>query len=60
MEEKLILKAVKAVPLSIMFVTPFLIGILIGSMFGDIAWVIKLIRNLFFPHIDYSIVTFFN
>jgi len=37
----------------------FLLGILIGSMFGDIAWVIKLTRNLFFPRIDYPIVTFF-
>lgn len=37
----------------------YLLGILIGSLFGDIAWVVKLIRELWIPSIDYSVVTFF-
>ena len=37
----------------------FLLGVLAGSMLGDIAWIIKLTRNIFFPNIDYAIVTFF-
>jgi len=37
----------------------FLLGVLAGSMFGDIAWILKLTRNIFLPNIDYAIVTFF-
>lgn len=37
----------------------FLIGVLVGSMFGDIAWVVKLIRDIFLPSINYNIVVFF-
>lgn len=36
----------------------FLLGILIGSMFGDIAWVIKLCREIWFAHAHYSVVVF--
>src|SRR3972149_9405464 len=35
-----------------------LLGILAGSMFGDIAWVIKLMRELVFPNSSYAFVTF--
>lgn len=37
----------------------FLLGILAGSMFGDIAWVIKLFRELVYPSASYGIITFF-
>ena len=38
----------------------FLLGVLIGSMFGDIAWMIKIVQNNFFSHeAYYSTVTFF-
>lgn len=36
----------------------FAIGILIGSMFGDIAWFVKLIHEIFFPTAPYAPVTF--
>ncbi|MCX5922545.1 MAG: sigma 54-interacting transcriptional regulator [Candidatus Dependentiae bacterium] len=37
----------------------FLLGFLIGSMFGDIAWIIKLTRELWAPHTNYALPTFF-
>ena len=37
----------------------FLLGVLIGSMFGDIAWIVKLLRELWVPDASYSLVTFF-
>jgi transcriptional regulator of aromatic amino acid metabolism len=37
----------------------YLVGVLAGSLFGDIAWVAKLIREMWIPSIDYSVVTFF-
>ena len=37
----------------------FLLGILIGSMFGDIAWIIKLCRELLYPYSSYSMIAFF-
>lgn len=37
----------------------FLLGILIGSLFGDIAWIVKLMREIIAPESSYAIVTFF-
>jgi len=37
----------------------FLLGTLAGSMFGDIAWVVKLIREILIPDFSYTIVIFF-
>ena len=37
----------------------FFIISIAGSLFGDIAWVIKLAHHLFIIPIDYSVVTFF-
>jgi transcriptional regulator of aromatic amino acid metabolism len=37
----------------------YLLGILAGSLFGDIAWIVKLIREMWLPSIDYSTITFF-
>jgi len=38
----------------------FLLGVLFGSMFGDIAWMIKLFRELWFPYSNnYGLITFF-
>lgn len=37
----------------------YLLGILAGSMFGDIAWVIKLVREIWMPETGYSVITFF-
>jgi transcriptional regulator with GAF, ATPase, and Fis domain len=37
----------------------FLLGTLAGSMFGDIAWIVKLIREILIPHSSYIFVTFF-
>ncbi len=37
----------------------FLLGTLIGSMFGDLAWSIKLMREIIWPSTSYSVVTFF-
>lgn len=36
-----------------------LICVLSGSLFGDIAWILKLSRQLIFPTIDYSVLLFF-
>ncbi|MDR3550269.1 MAG: sigma 54-interacting transcriptional regulator [Candidatus Babeliales bacterium] len=36
----------------------FLLGILVGSMFGDAAWMVKLVRELWIPSINYNFVTF--
>lgn len=37
----------------------YLLGILIGSLFGDIAWIVKLIREMWIPTISYGVITFF-
>jgi transcriptional regulator of aromatic amino acid metabolism len=37
----------------------FLVAILVGNMFSDFAWVIKLIQSLFLPGLGYKIVLFF-
>lgn len=37
----------------------FLLGILIGSLFGDIAWIFKLTREIISPESSYALVTFF-
>jgi len=37
----------------------FLLGALIGSMFGDLAWIVKLIRQLAFNDIPYTTYIFF-
>lgn len=37
----------------------FLLGTIIGSLFGDAAWIIKLLRTISFPEISYSTVLFF-
>ncbi len=36
----------------------FLLGTLAGSMFGDIAWIIKLIREILIPNSSYTMVIF--
>lgn len=36
----------------------FLLGVIIGSMFGDVAWIVKLFREIWWPSSDYSMVTF--
>jgi len=36
----------------------FLIAILVGNMFSDLAWVLKLSQLLFFPQIGYQVVLF--
>ena len=36
----------------------FLLSTIIGSMFGDIAWVVKLSRQFFIPHLSYPVVVF--
>lgn len=36
-----------------------LMCVLSGSLFGDIAWILKLSRQLIFPAIDYSVLLFF-
>lgn len=36
----------------------FLVAILVGNMFSDLAWVLKLSQLLFFPQISYQIVIF--
>lgn len=36
----------------------FLLGIIIGSMFGDIAWIVKLFREIWWPDSSYKAVTF--
>lgn len=35
-----------------------LIGVLVSSLFGDIAWIVKLVRSLFVPDLRRDIVTF--
>jgi len=37
----------------------FLLGTLAGSMVGDIAWIVKLIREILVPNSSYAMVTFF-
>jgi transcriptional regulator with PAS, ATPase and Fis domain len=37
----------------------FLLGTLIGSMFGDLAWIMKLMRQLVFPDVPYAAYIFF-
>lgn len=37
----------------------FLLGMIAGSMVGDIAWLVKLCRELWFSALSYGIVTFF-
>ncbi len=37
----------------------FLLGTIIGSLFGDLAWIIKLLRTISFPEISYHTVLFF-
>ena len=37
----------------------FLLGILAGSMFGDVAWMVKLLREIWFHSWNYVVVTFF-
>ncbi len=36
----------------------FLVAILVGNMFSDLAWVLKLSQSLFFPQLSYQIVLF--
>ena len=36
----------------------FLVAILIGNMFSDLGWVLKLSQSLFFPQLSYQIVLF--
>jgi transcriptional regulator of aromatic amino acid metabolism len=36
----------------------FLVAILVGNMFSDLAWALKLSKLLFFPQLDYHIVLF--
>ena len=35
-----------------------LLGVMIGSMFGDIAWIIKLLREIWWPDSSYAMLTF--
>src|SRR4030095_11502491 len=37
----------------------FLLAIIIGNMFSDIAWIMKLSRILFLPQLDYALILFF-
>jgi|SRR5579863_311840 len=37
----------------------FTIGILIGSLFGDFAWIIKAFQHLWLPSLPYRYITFF-
>ncbi len=37
----------------------FLLGVLIGSMFGDIAWIVKLLGDIHIVSFDYSVLIFF-
>src|SRR5271154_98219 len=37
----------------------FLLGTLIGSLFGDVAWILKLMRQLVFPDMPYTFYIFF-
>ena len=37
----------------------YLLGILAGSLFGDIAWIVKLIREIWIPNTNYNVLTFF-
>lgn len=53
----LIPKGLRALKIHIPWV--FLLGIMIGSMFGDIAWIIKLFREIWWPDSGYALVTFF-
>src|SRR5665213_2306739 len=37
----------------------FLLGTVIGSMFGDLAWIMKLMRQLVFMDMPYGVYIFF-
>lgn len=37
----------------------FAVGILLGSVIGDVAWEIKIIQHLWIPTLPYSVITFF-
>lgn len=52
----LIPKGLRAFKIHIPWV--FLLGIMVGSMFGDIAWIVKLFREIWWPDSSYSAVTF--
>ncbi len=47
------------IPLSTRKPWIFLLGTLAGSMVGDVAWILKLIREILVPNSSYLLVTFF-
>lgn len=53
----LIPQGLRTTPLNLPWL--FLLGALIGSMFGDLAWIVKLTRQLAFPEMPYEVYIFF-